>query len=145
MLSTKPRPTMTNPLNIEVLGEPIPQGSMKAFVRGKRAYLTSDNPRLKAWREAVTTQACPHAGAYTGERPLHVTYRFILTRPKSVRRWLPWKKPDLDKLIRAVNDGLGDAGVWDDDSRVTTITAWKIYEAPGYRPGAFITIREEVP
>ena len=145
MLSTKPRPTMTNPLNIEVLGEPIPQGSMKAFVRGKCAYLTSDNPRLKAWREAVTTQACPHAGAYTGERPLHVTYRFILTRPKSVRRWLPWKKPDLDKLIGAVNDGLGDAGVWDDDSRVTTITAWKIYEAPGYRPGAFITIREEVP
>lgn len=136
---------MTNPLNIEVLGEPIPQGSMKAFVRGKRAHLTSDNPRLKAWRKAVTAQARPHAEAYTGERPLHVTYRFFLPRPKSVRRWLPWVKPDLDKLIRAVNDGLGDAGVWDDDGRITTITAWKIYETPEQKPGVFITIREDKP
>lgn len=134
---------MTDHLNIEILGEPIPQGSMKAFVRNKRAHLTSDNPRLKAWRKAVTAQARPHAGAYTGNRPLHVTYRFFLPRPKSVRRWLPWVKPDLDKLIRAVNDGISDAGVWDDDSRVTTITAWKVYEAPGYRPGVCVTIREE--
>lgn len=132
-------------LNIEVLGEPIPQGSMKAFVRGKRAHLTSDNPRLKAWRKVVTLHARPHAGAYTGERPLHVTYRFHLTKPKSVRRWLPWKKPDLDKLIRAVNDGISDAGVWDDDSRVTTITARKEYETPEQKPGVFITIREENP
>lgn len=134
---------MTDPLQIEIPGEPIPQGSKKAYIRGKRVNLVEANPGLKKWRQTVTLHARKHAGTYTGERPLHVTYRFHLTRPKSVRRWLPWVKPDLDKLIRAVNDGLGDAGVWDDDSRVTTITAWKVYEAPGYRPGAFITIREE--
>lgn len=134
---------MTDPLHLHIPGEPKPQGSKKAYVRGRRAVLVEANPGLKTWRTTITHHARHHAGTYTGERPLHVTYRFILTRPKSVRRWLPWVKPDLDKLIRAVNDGISDAGVWDDDSRVTTITARKEYETPDQPPGATITIREE--
>lgn len=134
---------MTDSLRIEIPGDPKPQGSKKAFVRGRRAVLVEANPGLKTWRQTVTLHARKHAGAYTGERPLHVTYRFFLTRPKSVRRWLPWVKPDLDKLLRAVNDGLGDAGVWDDDGRITTITARKEYATPDQQPGVFITIREE--
>lgn len=134
---------MTNPLTIHIPGEPKPQGSKKAFVRGKRAVLVEANPGLKAWRATITHHARKHAGTYTGERPLHVTYRFHLTKPKSVRRWLPWVKPDLDKLLRAVNDGLGDAKIWDDDGRITTITASKQYATHGQHPGVTITIREE--
>ncbi len=136
---------MTGPLTIHIPGEPRPQGSKKAFVRGKRAVLVEANPGLKTWRQTVTLHARKHAGTYTGERPLHVTYRFTLTKPKSVRRWLPWVKPDLDKLLRAINDGLGDAKVWDDDSRITTITASKQYATPTQPPGATVTIREEKP
>lgn len=133
---------MTDPLTIHIPGEPRPQGSKKAFVRGRRAVLVEANPGLKAWRATITLHARKHAGTYTGERPLHVTYRFHLTKPKSVRRWLPWVKPDLDKLIRAVNDGLGDAKIWDDDGRVTTVIASKAY-ADDREPGVEITIREE--
>lgn len=136
---------MTDPLTIHIPGEPRPQGSKKAYVRGKRAVLVEANPGLKTWRTTITHHARKHAGTYTGERPLHVTYQFHLTKPKSVRRWLPWVKPDLDKLIRAVNDGLGDAKIWDDDGRITTITARKEYETPEQKPGVFITIREEAP
>lgn len=134
---------MTDPLHLHIPGEPKPQGSKKAFVRGRRAVLVEANPGLKTWRQTITHHARPHAGTYTGERPLSVTYRFFLPRPKSVRRWLPWVKPDLDKLIRAVNDGLGDAGVWDDDGRITSITASKTYATTDQPPGVTITIREE--
>lgn len=134
---------MDNKLNLIIPGEPKPQGSKKAYVRGRRAVLVEANPGLKAWRATVTLHAKPHAGAYTGNRPLHVTYNFFLTKPKSVRRWLPWVKPDLDKLIRAVNDGLSDAGIWDDDSRITTITASKTYATPGEQPCVTVTIRED--
>ncbi|WP_237692941.1 RusA family crossover junction endodeoxyribonuclease [Rothia nasimurium] len=134
---------MTDPLTIHIPGEPRPQGSKKAFVRGRRAVLVEANPGLKAWRTTITLYARKHAGAYTGERPLHVTYLFTLTKPKSARRWLPWVKPDLDKLLRAVNDGIGDAKVWDDDGRITAITASKTYATPDQPPGVTITIREE--
>lgn len=40
-------------ISFTVPGRPIPQGSMKAFVRGNHAHLTSDNPALKDWRAAV--------------------------------------------------------------------------------------------
>lgn len=112
-------------------------------MRGRHTVLVEANPGLKTWRATITANARQHTGTYTGERPLHVTYRFHLTRPKSVRRLLPWVKPDLDKLIRAVNDGLSDAGVWDDDARITAITAQKKYETPEQKPGVFITIRED--
>lgn len=136
---------MTDTLHLHIPGEPRPQGSKKAFVRGRRAVLVEANPGLKAWRTTITLHARKHAGTYTGERPLNVTYRFYLTRPKSVRRWLPWVKPDLDKLLRAVNDGIGDAKVWDDDGRITTITATKQYATPDQPPGVTVTIKTDTP
>lgn len=134
---------MTDTLHLHIPGEPKPQGSKKAYVRGRRAILVEANPGLKTWRTTITHHARKHTGTYTGERPIHVTYRFHLTRPKSVRRWLPWVKPDLDKLIRAVNDGISDAGVWDDDGRITTITASKQYATPTQPPGVTITIKTD--
>lgn len=40
-------------LTIQVHGLPIPQGSMKGFVVGGRARVTSDNPRTRPWKAAV--------------------------------------------------------------------------------------------
>lgn len=134
---------MSEVITFTAPGDPIPQGSKSAFVRGKRAVMIEANPRLKTWRQIVTLYARRHAGKFTGHRALHVTYVFYLTKPKSVLRWLPWVKPDLDKLIRAVNDSISNAGVWDDDSRVTAITSRKRYADDANPPGAIITIRED--
>ena len=41
-----------------VPGVPQPQGSSRAFTtKTGRAYVTSDNAKLKPWREAVRTKA----------------------------------------------------------------------------------------
>ena len=127
-------------LDVFVPGEPIPQGSKNAYVRGKRVALVEANPRLPAWRQTVTLHLRKHAGEYAGEQALVLWADFYLPRPKSVRRWLPCVKPDLDKLTRAVNDSISAAGVWDDDSRATIHITAKHYADPPQPPGAHIRI-----
>lgn len=127
---------------IRVHGDPAPQGSKNAYRRGSKILLVEANKALKPWREAVTLHARRYTGAHTGAKPLRVGYVFYLPRPKSVRRHRPHVKPDLDKLIRAVNDGISAAGVWDDDSRPVTITATKHYADGDNPPGCLIRIEE---
>lgn len=127
-----------------VEGVPVPQGSKNARIiqpRGGgplRAMLFDDNAKvLKPWRKHVTATT---RAAYAGPRlegavVVDVEFRFV--RPPSVkpldRAW-PTVKPDVDKLQRALFDGISDAGLWRDDAQVIKVLAEKAYaEAPGVR------------
>jgi Holliday junction resolvase RusA-like endonuclease len=135
---------MTEPLLIvTVPGLPQPQGSTRAFVRGGRAIVTSDNPKLSDWRHRLTLaityaragrQTLPYAG------PVRLHLRFFLPRPKSLPKATCWPttRPDLDKLTRAVNDALTDSGVWKDDSQLVELTATKGYAQDTELPGVEI-------
>lgn len=119
---------------VQVLGEPIPQGSMRAVARGR---IISDNSRLKPWRDSVSwhvRDAMADGPPLTG--PLEVRATFVLPRPPSVprRRWAPEKRPDLDKLLRALLDAATAGGAWVDDSQVVAITASKVYATPALLP-----------
>lgn len=132
-----------------VPGIPAPQGSKQAFVRGKRAVLVEMSKALPAWRAAVTTAArAAHQGPPL-DGPLAVWIAFYLPRPKSVparRRPYPTVTPDLDKLARAVLDGITDARTWTDDARVVDLTLTKRYQDPAAEPGAHVRITsKEVP
>jgi Holliday junction resolvase RusA-like endonuclease len=63
---------------------------------------------------------------------------FYVRRPKGLpKRWVhAIKKPDLDKLLRAIGDGLTGV-VWRDDSQVISISATKHY---GLDPRVEVTI-----
>jgi Holliday junction resolvase RusA-like endonuclease len=118
-----------------VYGIPIPQGSTKAFMpKGARfPVVTSDNAKLKPWRQnvcyaarcAMESSVCP--GPLSGA--IHLDVAFFMPRPKRLPRRVVAhaRKPDLDKLLRAICDGLTDAGVWKDDSQVESIAATKVY------------------
>lgn len=137
----------TRSLTIRALGDPVPQGSMKAIVIAGRARLFADNaPKLKRWRNIVTLAAfnAMHAtGWQTIDGPVHLELWFLLAKPPSAprRRVHPDRKPDLDKLARAALDSLTVANVYVDDARAVTITAGKRYAAPGEQPGALIIVR----
>ncbi len=126
-----------------VEGIPVPQGSMKGYVRGNRAILTSDNPKLKNWRKSITF-AASQANIPKLEGPVRGRVAFFLPRPKSApkRVIFPVKKPDLDKLVRAVGDGLSDAGVWGDDSQVVDWMISKRFASDEFPVGAYITLEE---
>jgi crossover junction endodeoxyribonuclease RusA len=70
--------------------------------------------------------------AMEGEKPaeyaVHVSCKFYFMKPKSAKKSLLWKttKPDLDKLLRGIFDGL--TGVcFVDDSQIVSCEAGKYF------------------
>lgn len=120
-----------------VTGTPVPQGSKTAFVVGKRAIVTDQNrAKLKPWRETVAI-AADQGRTFPG--PVEVEMVFHVAKPQRPRWHVPAVKPDIDKLVRAVLDGLTDGGLVEDDARVVHLHAWKVYKLP---LGVRITVRE---
>lgn len=127
-----------------VPGVPIPQGSMKAFVVKNRAIITSDNTKLKPWRNAIAIELVKTIGLQikypTG--PIQLGLWFVMPRRASEpKRVTPphTRKPDLDKLIRAVCDAL-TGHAYTDDSQVISITTTKTTAAMDETPGVKIMI-----
>lgn len=123
-------------ISFTVYGIPTPQGSMKAFVnrRTRRAYLTTDNKRLKPWRQEVSGAAVvAFAGVAPAERKtgVGVYLSFFFDRPKSVSKKIADKttKPDLDKLLRGVLDSLTGIA-YEDDSQVVRSGQSKQFGSP---------------
>jgi Holliday junction resolvase RusA-like endonuclease len=127
------------PLTFTVMGEPIPKGSTKAFYvpKLKRAVVTHDNPRTRSWQQDVLDAALAALGAAPPiDGPVAITLRFYLPRPKSAPKRVVYavKKPDLDKLVRALKDGMTRAGVYRDDSQVIRLAASKHYAGGEHDP-----------
>lgn len=123
----------------EVLGKPVPQGSMRALGAGRMVH--ANNQALMPWRAAVTaTAAAAMPLQWDQFGPMWVEATFLLPRPKGhhgangLKRSAPWwptTKPDLDKLARALMDALTAAGAWADDSQVVQLDASKQYHDNG--------------
>ena len=62
------------------------------------------------------------------------------TRPKKPRFNVPATPGDLDKYLRAIGDGIEQAGILKNDARITHWTATKHYATNTNPPGAHITI-----
>lgn len=121
-------------------GVPIPQGSKKGFVVGKRAVLVDDNKdKLKPWRAAVA-KAADLAVTFDGAVIVEAT--FYLPRPKTVKRKYPSVKPDLDKLMRALGDGMTDGGLLVDDSLIVSQLIHKRYSDAVTPVGVRVEVRE---
>jgi len=126
---------------IWIPGNPAPQGS-KRHVGGGRMIESSKS--VKPWRESIRWAVLEVWRRPPLEGSVHLQLEFRMPRPASTpksRTPPAIKRPDLDKLIRAVLDALGSAGVYWDDSQVTTLEASKALAAVGGSPGLVITIR----
>lgn len=122
-----------NLISFQVHGLPIPQGSTRAWVVHGKPIITSSAKGLNTWRRLVADVAQNYAPEEPWEGPVGIELHFGLPKPKSApkrRRVWPDKRPDLDKLTRAVLDALTYV-VFSDDSQVIEIEASKDYGAPG--------------
>jgi Holliday junction resolvase RusA-like endonuclease len=138
---------------VDVRGTPKPAGSKRAFLVAKaggppRAVLTdaSGTPG-RDWR--ITIQHAI-AGVHTGPPltgPLEVSCYFTVRRPLGHvgKRGLrpsapayPATRPDVTKLLRAVEDAATGL-LWADDAQIVTQAAAKRY---GPRPGVVIHCRQ---
>lgn len=138
--------TTRDPLTFTVIGLPIPQGSKRIGRQGTRFVVLDDNDRvLRPWRRLVTGRAKAELRGRTGhplDGPVMLVATFALPRPKRMPRDRiePCVKPDLSKLVRAIEDSLTDALVWTDDSRVTCIAATKRYVIEDEEPHVRIMV-----
>lgn len=126
-------------VELRVAGIPQPQGNKTVYnghvVEGRTP---AAREAFKSWRGAVTDAAraaCAEHGPFPAG-PLHLSLTFWMPRPASARKgevWC-WKRPDIDKLERAVLDALEQSGLIGNDSQVVTVVASKPYavdRAPG--------------
>lgn len=122
-------------LAIKVAGEAKPQGSKTGFInpRTGKVILTEASKGLKPWRQIVSDQVRLQAAAQNWQiavkdQALKVRISFGLKQPIKLLRAHHTTKPDLDKLIRAILDGITQAGnVWADDSQVIELISSKHY------------------
>lgn len=121
-------------------GTPVPQGSKNAYVRGRRAVVVETNKqKLDPWRANIARTAQQIGYKFPKDAPVMVDSIFIFERTKSVKRKHMSVKPDLDKLQRALNDGLTKSGIFGDDARIVKQSGEKKY---GYPAGCWVTITE---
>lgn len=124
-----------------VPGVAQPAGSKRAFNRkgGGRPIVTDDNPRAKPWQAAVAAAAAEKMTGELLDGPLELHVYFHLTRPKGHFRTgkkahlvrdtapiYPTVRPDITKMLRAVEDALTGV-VWRDDAQVVHQVAAKRY------------------
>jgi Holliday junction resolvase RusA-like endonuclease len=140
-------------IRFEIVGLPIAQGSMRAFSlkKGGYAMVATNAKKLKPWRlEMKETAAAALAGFVTpGAIAVRLELDFRFPRPgghfgkRGLRPSAPkemFRRPDLDKLIRAVLDALKDAGAFRDDAQVDKVLAGKRYCVDGEVPGVEVKI-----
>lgn len=125
-----------------VQGLPIPQGSKTIAQAGGKAWLRDANAaRLKPWRQKVA------AAADVGESfdcPVVVFAMFYLPRPKKPKWWAPaGRVGDVDKLARALLDGMTDGGLLADDARVVDLHSYKRYESAENPAGVRVVVMEK--
>jgi crossover junction endodeoxyribonuclease RusA len=125
-------------IELFVKGTPISKGSMKA-IPGVPYPVAQNSTELRAWERAIRTEIRRiDTPAIMG--PVVVGLDFHLSRPVSrkpvpksgdiFKRYpVPATYPDVDKLARAVLDGLNQLA-YEDDSRVILLVAGKKYAEP---------------
>lgn len=134
-------------MKITVYGVAATKGSSRAFPRrsGGVSVVPDNRPSLKAWEERVRAAGQDVAADRDGQLmlgPLKAVATWLLPRPRGhygTRGLLasapahPVKKPDLDKLARAIFDAL--KGVWyADDSQLIDIEIHKRFAEAGVAP-----------
>lgn len=137
-------------IEFSVHGIPATQGSSKTIPHrftGAPTY-RPDNPRLAPWRSDVAQTALVRMaelgiGGVLIDGPVRMVLRFRMPRRKKhgTRNRLEDAavKPDLSKILRAVEDALTGV-VYTDDSRITTSVQLKRVAKPGSPPGVDIAV-----
>jgi Holliday junction resolvase RusA-like endonuclease len=130
-------------IELTIAGNPIAQGSKRVF----RGILVDANDKaLRPWRHAVAAEATEAmAGNEPLAGPLRLDVTFTFRRPalhygtgrnantlKAAAPLARTAKPDLDKLLRALCDGMAGI-VYRDDAQIVEVHARKLYGAPAAR------------
>lgn len=135
-----------------VPGKPATAGSKTGFYnkKAKHVIMAPANKRQKPWMSHVQSIALDNYKGKPITDPVSINLTFFWPRPKSHYRTgknshvlkdsAPKKcttKPDLTKMLRAVEDALTGV-IWKDDSQVVMFNCQKLYDS---NPGVAVFIQ----
>jgi Holliday junction resolvase RusA-like endonuclease len=131
-------------IEFDVTGRPAPKGSRtQGKTKTGRSYTYPASKHEKPWVEAVreaTRIVMRHHARL--EPPYAVALEFRIAASKHARYAWP-SQNDVDKLARAVVDGLVKGGALSDDRHVTALTSRKRFCAPGEQPGVHAFVSQD--
>lgn len=134
---------------VHVTGRPAPKGSRIAGrTKDGRSYTRAASKYEQPWVDEVKRQAQIVMRHHdTPPPPYEVRLEFHLHKSRSRRRGAPDYPTvgDVDKLARAVIDGLVKGGAMEDDRHVTSLTAGKRFAEPDESTGVIAEIRSLAP
>lgn len=137
------------PLLFRVEIVPVPCSRPKVTKRGTVYY-----PKRYTMYKGVLSallKACyvnTHNKESPIEGPVSIDYLFVLPRPKYMKKGystelcLHAKRPDLDNLLKGVNDALEWGGVLKNDSQITDSSSRKRYAEIDGIPRIEVTIKQ---
>ena len=148
MVNPTPHPLdrMLHSIEFFVPGQPKPQGSKRHVGHG----IMLEQSNLRPWRQTVALAALD---AMTQAKfpllapPINIELEFVFPRLASGPKWKTkpmTSAPDLDKLCRAVLDGLTGAAIAN-DAHVHRLRALKRRAKPGEPHGVHVQLAEEEP
>lgn len=127
-------------ITIRVPGKQQPAGSKRIVTNRStgRAYVVDANPKSRDWKTTVAQCA---SDAWNGEPLMTGAIRLAIVlcvaRPRAhygakgslklSAPTYPTTRPDLTKLVRAIEDALTGV-IWRDDAQVVSQTVMKIYD-----------------
>lgn len=147
---------MTKPIQMQlrVKGEPVPAGSYRPVPIRKQGIdvgsrVINDNPKTKGWQTLITWSWWKHVRLVMGPDwfpwggPVVLRATFYFARPaahygrgkyaEKLRRDAPAAKvtkPDVSKLLRAIEDAMTGV-VYKDDAQIVSATTSKEFGEPG--------------
>lgn len=132
---------MTATLDAFISGRPAPQGSKRHVGHG---VLLESSKAVGPWRTLVAWHVAQEWRNPPMDGPVSVYLEFVMPRPASCpKRSTPpaIRRPDVDKLTRAIFDAVTGV-LWRDDSQVVSVTAEKRIAELNEQPGCRIQARQ---
>lgn len=129
---------------IWIPGTPVPQGSKTAKIINGKPIMFEANKNLAAWRKTIVKAVQDTFGSVVllpGYDGFTVNIHFYFLRPKTKSHLIPMiVRPDIDKLGRAMLDGITEAGLIGDDAYIDELHLWKTYVDDETKTGAQVSI-----
>jgi Holliday junction resolvase RusA-like endonuclease len=91
-----------------------------------RMYLPTAHP-VHEWKKRIT-ESCAEAygSSEMVKGPVTLEMTFVFQKPKSRKvSGLKDTKPDLDNLMKACMEAMGQSGIWEDDKQVASVISSK--------------------
>lgn len=132
---------------LTIRGIPVAQGRPRGYVRANGKAGVYDDGRSRGWKAAIIAEAMRAKLPREAAGPIRLSIEFEMPRPKRLREEEAkphTNVPDLDNLVKAVMDALGEYRLWSDDRQVCELEASKWYHAGGSEPHAIIVVDQLV-